>query len=86
MDVGGWLRSLGLGQYEAVFRDNAIDADVVADLTDGDLEKSDCRSATANDCLRRSPALLGYARLRQNRNPPTLIRLTRLPPSAARSP
>ena len=25
---------------------------------------SDCRSATANDCLRRSPALLGYARLR----------------------
>ena len=29
----------GLGQYEAVFRDNAIDADVVADLTDGDLEK-----------------------------------------------
>ena len=39
MDVGGWLRSLGLGQYEAVFRDNAIDADVVADLTDGDLEK-----------------------------------------------
>ena len=39
MDVGGWLRSLGLGQYEAVFRDNAIDADVVADLSDGDLEK-----------------------------------------------
>ena len=39
MDVGGWLRSLGLGRYEAAFRDNAIDADVLADLTDGDLEK-----------------------------------------------
>ena len=39
MDVGGWLRSLGLGQYEAVFRDNAIRADVLADLTDGNLEK-----------------------------------------------
>ena len=39
MDVGGWLRSLGLGQYEANFRDNKIDADVLADLTDGDLEK-----------------------------------------------
>ena len=39
MDVGGWLRSLGLGQYEAAFRDSAIGADVLADLTDGDLEK-----------------------------------------------
>ena len=39
MDVGGWLRTLGLGQHEAAFRDNAIRADVIADLTDGDLEK-----------------------------------------------
>src|SRR6516165_1544296 len=39
MDVGGWLRSLGLGEYEEKFRDNKIDADVLADLTDGDLEK-----------------------------------------------
>jgi class 3 adenylate cyclase len=37
MDVGGWLRSLGLGQYEVAFRDNAIDVDVLADLTEGDL-------------------------------------------------
>jgi hypothetical protein len=29
MDVGGWLRSLRLGQYEANFRDNKIDADVL---------------------------------------------------------
>jgi SAM domain (Sterile alpha motif) len=36
MDVGGWLRSLGLGRYEAAFRDNAIDADVLADITDGE--------------------------------------------------
>src|SRR5271163_387295 len=39
MDVGDWLRSLGLGQYEALFRENEIDAEVLADLTDGDLEK-----------------------------------------------
>ena len=39
MDVGSWLRSLGLGQYEAAFRDNAIDAEVLPELTDGDLEK-----------------------------------------------
>jgi hypothetical protein len=33
MNVGEWLRSLGLEQYEAVFRENAIDADVLHDLT-----------------------------------------------------
>jgi hypothetical protein len=25
MDVGGWLRALGLEQYEAAFRENKID-------------------------------------------------------------
>lgn len=39
MDVGAWLRSLELGQYESTFRDNEIQADVLPDLTDGDLEK-----------------------------------------------
>ena len=39
MDVHEWLRGLGLGQYGQKFRDNKIDADVLADLTDGDLEK-----------------------------------------------
>jgi hypothetical protein len=38
MDIGGWLRSLGLEQYEAAFRENAIDADVLRDLTDQDLK------------------------------------------------
>jgi class 3 adenylate cyclase/predicted ATPase len=37
MDVGDWLRSLGLGQYEATFRDNAIGMDILADLTKNDL-------------------------------------------------
>ena len=37
MDVGSWLRSLGLGQYEATFRNNAVDADVLFELTDSDL-------------------------------------------------
>ena len=39
MDLGGWLRSLGLEQYEAIFRENAIDETVLPDLTDQDLEK-----------------------------------------------
>src|SRR5262245_1164301 len=39
MDVHEWLRGLGLGQYEQTFRDNRIDADVLADLSESDLEK-----------------------------------------------
>src|SRR5262249_17077780 len=39
MDLGSWLRNLGLEQYEAIFRDNAIDDTVLPDLTDQDLEK-----------------------------------------------
>jgi class 3 adenylate cyclase len=39
MDVGDWLRSVGLGQYDSAFRDNGVDAEVLPDLTDADLEK-----------------------------------------------
>ena len=39
MDVGTWLRSLGLGQYEPAFMENAIGSDVLPDLMEGDLEK-----------------------------------------------
>src|SRR6516164_2866297 len=39
MDVGGWLGTLGLGQYEALFRASEIDADVLPELTELDLEK-----------------------------------------------
>jgi class 3 adenylate cyclase len=39
MDVCGWLRSLGLGQYEAIFRENAIDADVLHDLNEAHLRE-----------------------------------------------
>ena len=37
MDVAIWLRGLGLSRYAAAFSDNSIDADVLPDLTDGDL-------------------------------------------------
>src|SRR4051812_13278797 len=37
VDVGAWLRGLGLGQYEPAFRDNDIDADVLPELTADDL-------------------------------------------------
>ena len=38
MDLGGWLRNLGLGQYEAAFRENAIDDTVLPNLTAEDLK------------------------------------------------
>src|SRR5262249_19271841 len=39
MDIVVWLRSLGLGKYEAVFRENEIDETVLADLTAEDLKE-----------------------------------------------
>ena len=38
MDVGGWLRGLGLEQYEAAFRENAIGEKVLPNLTAEDLK------------------------------------------------
>jgi class 3 adenylate cyclase len=39
MDVGDWLRDLGLAKYEETFRANAIDADLVPRLTGDDLKE-----------------------------------------------
>jgi class 3 adenylate cyclase/tetratricopeptide (TPR) repeat protein len=39
MDVGEWLRGIGLGQYEAILREHEIDAEVLPELTEADLEK-----------------------------------------------
>ena len=39
MDIDGWLRRIGLEQYAQTFRDNAIDADVLRDLTDDHLRE-----------------------------------------------
>ncbi len=38
MDVVVWLRSLGLGKYEAAFRENEIDETVLPNLTAEDLK------------------------------------------------
>ena len=39
MDVVVWLRSLGLGKYEALFHENDIDEKVLPTLTAEDLEE-----------------------------------------------
>jgi class 3 adenylate cyclase len=38
MDLGDWLRSLGLGKYEAAFRENDIDDAILPSLTAEDLK------------------------------------------------
>ena len=39
MDLGGWLRGLGLERYEAAFRENEIDERVLSSLTTEDLKE-----------------------------------------------
>ena len=39
MNVENWLHGMGMRQYADVFRANGIGTDVLADLTEADLEK-----------------------------------------------
>ena len=61
MDVGEWLRGLGLGRYETVFREHAIDIDVLADLTDGELEKIGVPLGDRKRLLKAIASLCGLA-------------------------
>ena len=38
MEIAAWLRELGLERYEQAFRESDIDTDILADLTETDLE------------------------------------------------
>ena len=38
-DIAAWLRALGLERYEQAFRASDIDADVLTELSEADLEK-----------------------------------------------
>ena len=56
VDVAAWLKNLSLGQYEATFRDNAIDGDLLPSLTAEDLRIWASRSsATGENSWTRSP-------------------------------
>jgi class 3 adenylate cyclase len=59
MDVGGWLRGLGLDRYEATFRDNRIDADLLPRLTADDLK--DIGVSALGDRLRLLDAIAALA-------------------------
>jgi len=59
MDVGGWLRGLGLGQYQTIFRVNKIDADLLPRLTDAALKDIDV--SAFGDRLRLLDAIAALA-------------------------
>ena len=64
MDVVGWLRSLGLERYEAVFRENEITQRVLPNLTAEDLKETRRRGFRASPYPTRchSGAARGYGR------------------------
>ncbi len=55
MDVGEWLRGVGLSQYEAAFRENAVDLHVLPKLTAEDLR--DLGVVLVGHRRRRHPAI-----------------------------
>src|SRR5277367_426234 len=70
MDVAVWLRGLGLEQYETLFRKNDIDAEVLSDLTDGDLEKLGVSFGHRKRLLKAIASLGPAQTLLQPRGPP----------------
>jgi hypothetical protein len=86
MDVVVWLRSLGLGKYEALFQENDIDETVLPNLTAEDLKELGVASLG-----HRRKLLDAIAALRPDTNPAPAATLSRLtpphgtPPNAAKS-
>ena len=83
MDVGGWLRGLGLGQYEEQFRDNKIDADLLPRLTDDDLK--DIGVSALGDRLRLLDAIAALRLIAPANTPapPTNSLRSKVPNSSA---
>src|SRR6516164_8591346 len=71
MDLAAWLRGLDLGQYEAAFRNNDIDAAVLPELTTEDLI-----SIGVTSVGHRRKLLSAIAALRANDMPSDLTPLT----------
>ena len=83
MDVADWLRTLGLQQYEALFRDNDLDAEVLPTLGADDLRELGITSlGIGRSCSRR---LLFLLSARKSPLYPSNCKLTRCHPHPLRS-
>jgi class 3 adenylate cyclase/predicted ATPase len=74
MDVGGWLRGLGLGKYEAAFLDNGIGEAVLPHLTVEDLKEIGVATVGDRRMLLAAIAALATPTSSESigRQPPTL--------------
>ena len=72
MDVGGWLRGLGLEQYEAAFRENAISEKVLPNLTAEDLKDLGVGMVGHRRMLLDAIAACALKRAHQRRHPTLL--------------
>ena len=86
MDVGGWLRRLGLEQYEAAFRENEIDDTVLPSLTAEDLKDLGVGIVGHRRKLLDAIATLRATNSAIRRCSGNETKPPRIPPSAARSP
>jgi class 3 adenylate cyclase/predicted ATPase len=78
MDVGDWLRSLGLSEYELAFGDNQIDGEVLRNLTGDDLKELGVASVG-----HRRKLLLAIAELSGTPAEPTAVaKASRIEPPA----
>jgi hypothetical protein len=91
MDIVVWLRSLGLGKYEAAFRENEIDETVLPSLTHETLKEIgvtsvghrlkllDAIAALRNDASGKAPSVDATTRSS------TQVALQKTAPNAAKS-
>ena len=88
MELAVWLRSLGLEQYEATFRDNAITEKLLPSLTAEDLKdlgvsvvghRRACSTLSLTFAQRRTPQTAAVSSFRARMAPPKEPR--RAPPS-----
>jgi class 3 adenylate cyclase len=84
VDVGAWLRGLGLGQYEQAFRDNDIDARVLPGLTAEDLKEIGVASVGHRRLLLQAAAALSPPTTAPALTPPAAEAATPEPPQAER--
>ena len=89
MDIGGWLRSLGLEKYEAAFRENEIDDTVLPSLTEEDLKDLGVGIVGHRRKLLDAIACLGAhasAKAPPSEAPRHCLSPLKTPPSVAKSP
>lgn len=80
LDVGAWLEELGLAQYRTLFADQAIDSDVLPELTDDDLERLGVPLGHRKKLIKAIDDLLG----RESTGQQAPVKLARQRPDAER--